>query len=160
VFRYLTPFPTNIDPWCLNGCSIQFHSNTIDEMIVHIVLSLFGYFVVWVSCVMTLSQVSVGLPLLLSTPVAAVAYYIMEAHHHNYEGTFPNFQDVSEVFHPFMPYSPIIASLLWVGEVIAMGFYICTKTNIILARDKDMFLTPHYDSVFLEQFTILNRQVW
>ena len=40
-----------------------------------------------------------------------------------------------------------------------MGFYVCTKTNIILARDKDMFLMPHYDSIFLEQHTILNRQV-
>jgi hypothetical protein len=123
-------------------------------MTVHIVLSLFGYFVVWISCVMTLSQVGVGLPLLLSTPVAVAAYYIMETH----EDIFPNFRN-TEVFANFMPFSLIPASFLWIGAVIAMGFYICTKTNIILASDKDMFLTPHYDSVFLEQFTILNRQV-
>jgi hypothetical protein len=157
VFRYLTPFPTDIDPWCLSGCSIKLSSNTIDEMIVHIVLSFIGYFVVWVSCVMTLSQVSVGIPLLLSTPFATGAYYIMKTYMHKF--TFLNFHDDNEVFANFMPVSPIIACLLWIGEVIAMGFFICIKTNLILARDEDMFLTPHYNSVFLEQFTILNRQV-
>lgn len=158
VFRYLTPFPHDIDPWCIsNKCTIQFSSETLNEMIVHIVLSFVGYFVVWVSCVMTLSQLSVGLPLLLSTPVAAITYYIVESQKYS-NNFFPHFYH-DEVFTHFMPLTPIIASLLWISEVIAMGFYICTKTNIILARDKDMFLTPHYDSIFLEQHTILNRQV-
>lgn len=158
VFRYLTPFPTTIDPWCLKDCTIHFKSDTLNEMIVHIVFSFVGYFVMWVSCIMTLSQLSVGLPLLLSTPVAAITYYIVDSQKYN-SRFFPSFFHEDSVFIYFMPYTPIIACLLWVGEFIAMGFYICTKTNIILARDKDMFLTPHYDSIFLEQHTILNRQV-
>ena len=40
-----------------------------------------------------------------------------------------------------------------------MGFFVLTKTNIVLARDEDMFLTPHYDPIFLEHHIVLNRQV-
>lgn len=111
---------------------------------------------------MTLSQLSVGIPLLLSTPVAVAVYYIVNSKL-DLDSTkahiFPTFYNSKDAFKPFLPVSPIIACLLWISEVIAMGFYICTKTNIILARDQDMFLTPHYDSIFLEQHTILNRQV-
>ena len=109
---------------------------------------------------MTLSQLSVGIPLLLSTPIAAIVYYIVNSKYQYMDNFFPTFYDVSsEGFDLFVPGSPLIATLLWIGEVVAVGYYICTKTNIILAKDDDMFLTPHYDSVFLEQHTILNRQV-
>lgn len=159
VFRYLTPFPQSIDPWCLGkSCNIHLSSESLNETIVHIVLSFVGYFVVWVSCVMTLSQLSVGLPLMLSTPVAVVTYYIVDSQKYG-SHFFPSFYHNDEVFANILPYTPILASFLWISEVIAMGFYILTKTNIILARDQDMFLTPHYDSIFLEQHTILNRQV-
>ena len=156
MFRYLTYFPHFVDPWCLHDlCNIVLTGETLNPMIVHIVLSFVGYCVVWISCTMTLSQLSVGVPLLLSTPVAVTLFYIVEA-----KGIHDHFFPRSNsVFEPFLPGSPIIASLLWIGELLALGFYICTKTNIILAKDKDMFLTPHYHSIFLEQYTILNRQV-
>jgi hypothetical protein len=95
-----------------------------------------------------------GLPLLLLPTPAATVFVTMIGN----KGTFLNFHNV-EVIDYFIPHCLIIASLLWIGGLLAMGFYFCNKTNIILARDKDMFLTPHYNSVFLEQFTILNRQV-
>ena len=52
-----------------------------------------------------------------------------------------------------------IGCVIWLGAILAIGFFICMKTNIVLARDEDMFLTPHYDSVFLDQHIVLNRQV-
>jgi chitin synthase len=52
----------------------------------------------------------------------------------------------------------ILLSLLWFGELIAMGYFLLVKTNIILSRDSEMFLTPHYDGIFFEQHMILNRQ--
>lgn len=159
IFRFMTPFHgQEVDPWCVRGpCFQSFSGDTLNEMIIHIVSSFVGYFIVWVSCTMTLSQLSVGLPLLLSTPVAVAIYYL-DVHHHFNDHLFPLFRGDEDVFEPFV-YSSIVASFLWVSEVLAMGFYICTKTNIILATDNDMFLAPHYDSLFLEQHTILNRQV-
>ena len=165
IFRYLllTPSSSHVDPWCLHGsgCKISLSSSeTLDEMIVHIVLSCVAYIVVWISCTMTLSQLSVGIPLLLSTPLAAATYYVISSYW-DFSSRFPHFftGEQGAVFKPFLPVSPLIAGLLWIGELLAIGYYICTKTNIILAKDQDMFLTPHYDSVFLEQHTILNRQV-
>lgn len=159
VFRYLSPLPHFVDPWCLyNSCDIHLTGETLNPMIVHIVLSFVCYCVVWISCTMTLSQLSVGVPLLLSTPIAVALFYIVEAKNFRHH-FFPRFYESNGVFDPFLPGSPIIVSLLWLGELLALGFYIFTKTNIILAKDKDMFLTPHYDSIFLEQHTILNRQV-
>ena len=40
-----------------------------------------------------------------------------------------------------------------------MGYFLCTKSNLIVSQDKDTFLNPHYDGVFLEQYLALNRQV-
>ena len=51
-----------------------------------------------------------------------------------------------------------ITSLLWLGKLIAMLYFLFVKTNIILSRDSEMFLAPHYDAVFFEQQFILNRQ--
>ena len=58
-----------------------------------------------------------------------------------------------------IPLLIIVTALIWIAEVLALGYFICTKKNLILARDCDMFLTPHYNSVFLKQHIILNRQV-
>ena len=114
---------------------------------------------------MTLSQISVGIPLLLSTPISLGIYYIVAyAGIKNSDKFFPPFSSkdsekfVFDTLAP-IPISALIALLLWLGELVAMGFFILTKTNIILAKDGDMFLTPHYDSIFLEQHTILNRQI-
>ena len=49
--------------------------------------------------------------------------------------------------------------MIYVGQVLGMAYYLCTKNNLILSQDRDMFLNPHYDSVFLEQYLSLNRQV-
>ena len=167
IFRYLlfTSNSSHMNPWCLydSECQISFSSShTLDEMIIHIVLSCVAYFVVWVSCTMTFSPLSVGIPLLLSTPLAVATYYVISFSLPRWKfSQFPHFytKEQGSVFERYLPAAPLIAGLLWIGELLAIGYYICTKTNIILAKDQDMFLTPHYDSVFLEQHTILNRQV-
>ena len=172
IFRYLllTPTSSHVDPWCLhdNKCQISLSSSdTLDEMIVHIVLSCVAYIMVqvWISCTMhmTLSPLSVGIPLLLSTPLAAATYYVISSDW-DFSLRFPHFftADQELVFGllgNFIPTAPLLTGLLWIGGVLSMGYYICAKTNDILAKDQDMFLTPHYNSVFLEQHTILNRQV-
>lgn len=117
----------------------------------------------WIACTMTLSPYSMAFPLLASTPVSLISYYLLNyvvlpnAHHF-----FMNFDFEDElfggIFYSANKYALIIASLLWIGQMLGLGFYILTKRNIILSKDTEMFLTPHYDGVFLEQQMILNRQ--
>ena len=105
---------------------------------------------------MNLSQFSMALPLLLSTPVSVVSYYLSTYY---FKIVFPKFTVIEEK--PFGDVDssvPIVLSLLWVGEFLAMGYFLLVKSNIILSKDVEMFLTPHYDGVFFEQHMILNRQ--
>ena len=48
-------------------------------------------------------------------------------------------------------------SMLWILQILMMSMFICIKKNSVLAKDFDMFLTPRYDGVFLEQHIMLNR---
>ena len=161
IFRYASVFQT--DPWCLHGtdCHITLNSGHISTVVVQIVTTFTAYVVGWVACSMALSRLSLALPLLLSTPVAVTWYYLDV--YLIKSNTFPHFsstdQDVSEI--PFVSvdkYTPFIVLLLWLVEVISMGYFLLVKTNIILSDDSEMFLTPHYDGVFFEQYMILNRQ--
>ena len=161
VFRYATPFHKEIDPWCLHKtCKIDLSGPTLNLMIVHIVTSLVGYLVAKVACAMTLSQFSLGIPILLSTPTSLAFFFIVQHIGRTENWLFRHMEHSTEaMFSSYLTGAYITAAFLWVGGMLAMGFFICTKTNIVLARDEDMFLTPHYDSVFLEQHIVLNRQV-
>ena len=53
----------------------------------------------------------------------------------------------------------MVGTMLWVGQILTMGVFVWKKKNLILAKDAAMFLTPCYDGVFLEQRSMLNRQV-
>lgn len=133
-------------------------------MIVQVVLTFFGYLIGWVACTMILSRLSLALPLLLSTPVTVIWYYLSTYSFKLENRAFPSF--TIESYYDENPVKKtdkyvlmcIMASLLWFGELIAMGYFLLVKTNIILSRDSEMFLTPHYDGVFFEQHMILNRQ--
>eukprot|EP00731_Ephydatia_muelleri_P036985 Em0369g8a len=48
---------------------------------------------------------------------------------------------------------------LWIGQMMTRGVTVWKKKNLILAKDAAMFLTPRYDGIFLEQYTMLNRQL-
>lgn len=164
IYRFATPFQHQIDPWCLTNrtiCSIEIEGPTLTLMIVHIISSFLGYLAVWVSCTMTINQFSLGLSLLLSTPIAVAIFYATK--YVAFLGRFYEYffiYDVEdELVFGSVPILPIVASLFWFAEVLAMGYFICTKKNLILARDCDMFLTPSYNSIFLKQHIILNRQV-
>ena len=163
IYRFATPFQQQIDPWCTSNatCTVGINGPTIHLMTVHIVASFLGYVAVWVSCTMTINQFSLGVSLLLSSPIAVGIYYATKyiAFLNKFYVYFFTYDVKEEVIIHNIPILPIIASLIWIGEVLSVGYFICTKKNLILARDCDMFLTPHYNSVFLKQHIILNRQV-
>ena len=157
IFRYASVH--KVDPWCLHGqCHIALKSDDLAVMIVQVVFTLLGYIIGWIACTMTLSQLSMALPLLLSTPVTVLWYYL-SVHVPELAKAFPRFTPYEEQpFKDLDKYLPAILSLLWISELLAMGYFLLVKTNMILSEDTEMFLTPHYDGVFFEQHMILNRQ--
>ena len=50
-----------------------------------------------------------------------------------------------------------VLAALWVGQVLALGAYIWKKPRYALAREQSLFLSPHYDSIFVDSFMLLNR---
>ena len=158
VFRYFTFH--GVDPWCLeNSCNLDLNwrGEDLANFLVQILTTLFAYLFVWISCTMTLHWSGLALPLILSTPFSVVWYYIGFQTSPNHQGHFPQYNP-RDVFDAAYPAAPIIASVLWFSEILAMGYYLWTHSNIILSKDTEMFLIPYYDGVFLEQQIMLNRQ--
>ena len=135
-----------------NTCKINFSGETLIIFLVQIFTTLFGYIFAWVACTMTLGPGSMGGALLLATPVS-VGYYYLSANFH----IFPSFTDASVFSHT--SWAPSILGLLWLGQILGIGSYICyVKNDLILSKDSDMFLLPYYDGIFFEQQMLLNRQ--
>ena len=158
VFRYLTPH--EVDPWCLyDSCNLNldWRGDDLATFLVQILTTLFAYIFVWIACKMTLHWCGLALPLIFSTPAAIAWYYISITVAVDHESFFPKYNQHG-AFDEMYPAAPLIASALWLSEILAMGYYLCTRSNIILAEDTVMFLTPYYDGVFLEQQIMLNRQ--
>ncbi len=99
-----------------------------------------------------------ALPLLVATPLSVLWYYIAVWATDESENFFPFDTRHNSHLDHFYNEASAIACVLWISQVLAMGYYLWTHANIILAQDTDMFLVPHYDGVFLEQQLILNRQ--
>ena len=164
VFRYFTFH--GVDPWCLehdkdnpDSCNLDLNwrGDDLANFLVQILTTFFAYLFVWISCTMTLHWSGLALPLILSTPFSVAWYYIGFQTTVNHEGYFPHYNP-RDLFDAAYPAAPLIASVLWFGEILAMGYYLWTHSNIILSKDTEMFLIPYYDGVFLEQQIMLNRQ--
>ena len=155
----------SINPWCLgNKCTLSgafawtedmssTSSVSFELFLIQILSSFFGYAFMWISCTMVLHCWGLALPLYLCTPISFAVCAI--------------FQDNSDssVFYFSRGYSDPVAlglamvagSMLWIGQILTMGAFVWKKKNLILAKDAAMFLTPRYDGIFLEQYTMLNR---
>eukprot|EP00731_Ephydatia_muelleri_P036942 Em0359g7a len=140
IFRYVF---TNgsIDPWCLHRtCSLsksfQWKGQELAIFLIQILSSFFGYTFMWISCTMVLHRWGLALPLYLCTPISFAVCAIFQV----IQGS-------------------LAGATLWIGQMMTRGVTVWKKKNLILAKDAAMFLTPRYDGIFLEQYTMLNRQV-
>ena len=151
VFRTIHHNP-NIDPW--TGSRNQFlgTGQDLSLFLTHVLTSLFGYVFAWVACLTTIRALGFALPLLCSTPVALIVGlkipFLSDSSPNDY---------IKEENLYYLAIGVWLA--IYLGQVLGMAYFLCTKNNLILSQDKDMFLNPHYESVFLEQYLSLNRQV-
>ena len=151
VFR-LIHSNKDIDPWAASTLHLLGTGSDLTLFVAHILTSFFGYVFAWTACHVTFRTIGFALPLLLSTPVALLIGLIV-----------PYFEEFSrEHFSKFNSLNYAVIGLwfvVYLGQVLGIAYYLCTKNNLILSQDRDMFLNPHYESVFLEQYLSLNRQV-
>ena len=141
-------YDKNLNPW--SGLDLG-TGEDLSFFLAQVLTSFFGYVFSWIACIMTLRTIGFAFPLLLSTPVALVITL------------YSQFYPGNELFSQEHPHIYYVAACIWfaiyIGQLMGMAYFLCTKNNLILSQDKDMFINPHYDGVFLEQYVILNRQV-
>ena len=54
-------------------------------------------------------------------------------------------------------FTSISLALLWISQLLALGYDIWKKPRIPVARENTLFLSPYFDGIFLDSFLLLNR---
>ena len=123
----------------------------LGAFLTNVLVSFVAYLFVWMAC--ALQSWAFFIPMLLSTPISFVWYV----------GSV----EVDKVFpfidHYFVEWNLryivlVVASLLWISQILAFGYYVFQSSDSVLTNDADLFWTPCYNGVFLEQHILLNRK--
>ena len=182
IFRFLyQPInATHIDPWAtvwdtssLTADQLfQWDNHYIWVFSVHVVTSLLAYALSWLACYMTLHVYGLALPILLATPLSLAIYFLSNSPFNLHTSS-----DASFYLFPFQESDIIslswkntivsewyiaafgVSFLLWIGQQLASGFNLFKVKNAILASDEDMFVRPYFNSILLEQYLAINRDV-
>ena len=131
-----------------------FHWNDLElkAFLTQIFTSLVAYLFIWIAC--ALQSWVYFFAMLLSTPISFVWYVgSVEA-----VEVFP-FVDEYLVDWSLRYIILVVASMLWLSQILAFAYYILFRNfKNVLKNDADLFWTPRYNGVFLEQFMLLNRK--
>ena len=123
----------------------------LNTFLIHVIFSYLTYLFAWIAC--ALSSWTFFIPMLLATPASFVWYvYNVEINE-----IFPF---VAEDFDEYKSYYLlfIVASLFWISQFLAFTYHLFQRPDQVLTRDSDLFWMPRYNSVFLEQYLVLNRK--
>ena len=123
----------------------------LNIFLTHIFVSFAAYLFLWIAC--SLQSMAFLFPMLLSTP-ASFAWYAFSAEE---KEVFP-FIDEYFVNWELKFIVLLVASLLWLSQMLAFGYYVFQNSGNILSNDADLFWRPSYNGVFLEQYMLLNRK--
>ena len=135
------------------GVSFDWTSHEVSIFLTHVSSSFFAYVLVWISC--TVNSWAFTAAMLLSTPISVL-----------FIGIVLNWVKI-EVF-PFIGeyfvatdteyYILLVAALLYISQILAYIHHVIQNSSYILISDVAIFWMPRYNSLFLEQFFILNRK--
>jgi len=116
-----------------------------------IFISFMGYLFLWMAS--ALQSWTFFIPILLSTPLSFI-WYVFSVE------VYKVFPFIDEYFVDWNLTYPVLlmASLLWVSQILAFAYYMFQSTENVLTNNADLFWTPRYNGVFLEQHILLNRK--
>ena len=125
----------------------------LSTFLIQILVSFVAYLFVWMAC--ALQSWAFFIPMLLSTPLSFVWYVISVE-----TGDREVFPFIDEYFVDWnLRYTVlVVAALLWISQILAFVYYMFQNSENVLTNDADLFWTPRYNSVFLEQHMLLNRK--
>ena len=159
-----------LDPWCLlSECTIELHGQALSAFLIQIFTSIGAYTIAWIASAMTLRR-PILLALFCSTPFSLAVYYLHAFAVKDSEPFF--FLNISEhnvadlIADHFSPgYIILIVSLVCgifsqlIVLVLVLWHCCSNSSNLkVLPSDEDMFHTPLYDGVFLDQHLLLNMK--
>ena len=135
----------------LHPSSFDWDDLELSTFLTHVIVSYFTYLFAWIAC--ALQSWAFLVPMFLSTPLSFVWYVISVE-------TVEVFPFTDEYFAEWNLHSVvlIVASALWISQILAFGYHIFQNSDKVLVEDADLFWMPRYNSVFLEQQMILNRK--
>ena len=102
------------------------------------------------------------LPLLLSTPIAVFWFWIQHGlglSAFPFGDPYPSAEYISYL-NGDLGLSIIVQCILvtlWLGEILCLGARIWKRPKIPVARENTLYLSPAYDSIFLDSYLLLNR---
>ena len=123
----------------------------LGTFLTNIFISFVAYLFLWMAC--ALQSWAFFIPILLSTPISFV-WYVSSA---EVNQVFP-FIDEYFVDWNLRYIVLVVASLLWISQILAFGYYVFQSSDNVLTSDADLFWTPCYNGIFLEQHIMLNRK--
>ena len=159
VFKIvLMPFMAWAFAYLLLNLKLTFSAETfhwtdleLTAFLTQIFVSFVAYLFIWIAC--ALQSWVYFFAVLLSTPISFVWYVgsveVIEV--------FP-FADEYLVDWSLRYIVLVVASMLWISQILAFAYYMFQSFENVLHNDADMFWTPRYNGVFLEQFMLLNRK--
>ena len=123
----------------------------LSTFLTHVIVSFIAYLFLWMAC--ALQSWAFFIPMLLSTPISFVWYVGSAEVNH----VFP-FVGIYFVDWNLRYIVLVVASLLWISQILAFGYYVFQSSDNVLTSDANLFWTPRYNGVFLEQHILLNRK--
>jgi len=126
----------------------------LSTFLTQVFVSFVAYLFLWMAC--ALQSWAFFIPMLLSTPLSFI-WYVGNAEADENNRIFP-FVDEYFVGWNLEYIVLLVASLLWISQMLAFGYYVFQSSDSVLTNDADLFWTPCYNSVFLEQHMLLNRK--
>lgn len=131
-------------------------SDLLWDFVVHIVGSHFGYHAARMACAMSIQPLGFAAPLTLVTPLSLIVVMT--------QCTSPDSTDVPMFLVTCLDSDAnkamlvVIAVVLWASQNIIVFRNAWNSRSPLLALDEMLFYQPSYNSVLLEQYTLLNRR--
>lgn len=132
------------------------NSELLWDFVVHIVTSHFGYHAARMACAMAIQPLGFALPMTLVTPLTLAV--VMSTCNSGSDSSMPMFVVRCLGTDADSAMLVVIATILWASQNIIVARNAWNSKSPLLALDEMLFYQPSYNSILLEQYTLLNRR--